>query len=434
MFNIALLIYVLILVILLLWVKRRYPLLSIYPLTLCYMLCEVPFLFISYYNPEILYQSALAWVNDLEDTYILHLYVRMIFICCFSIVCLVYKPIAKPHMKNIKINSSYVMLLLLIVFASYFAFLFQVGGLAVILGSMAGKTELIRGSGITRLFFVYSSLVLASVSVCYYANSNRSVGKTAVLISLLILMFLMLASYGERKNSVVFLIIFALSWNLWVKPISIVSFKFIVGVSVLIVFSALAPPLREAGAAIKYALEPTQLFYDAIPHLGELFRRFSDIDLSIFIFNYFDSSDRYFYLSTLPNLFYGVIPSFLYPNKPPVDEAVFIYNLANGINPGVDAPFHKFLPVGWPVSRYTSGWVQFGIWGVVVYSIFTSIFLIFLNNITLRSNSPFVYPLYVVVAVTGFGISNAYIFNFLISVIVVFILYISYRGLNALSR
>ncbi|WP_351019047.1 hypothetical protein [Shewanella sp. AC91-MNA-CIBAN-0169] len=434
MFNIALLIYVLIIAVLLFWVKNRYPLLSIFPLTLCYMLCEVPFLFISYYNPEILYQSALAWVDDLENTYVLHIFVRVIFLMCFTIVCLVYKPKATHNIPLIKVRFSYLILLLLIVFVSYVAFLSQVGGLTLLLGSMAGKTELIRGSGITRLFFVYSSLVLASVSVCYYANSNRSIGKKAFLFFLLILMFLMLASYGERKNSVVFLIIFALSWNLWVKQISLISFKFILGISILIFFSALAPPLREAGAAIKYALEPTQLFYDAIPHLGELFRRFSDIDLSIFIFNYFDDGERYFYLSTLPNLFYGIIPSFLYPNKPPVDEAVFIYNLAKGINPGVDAPFYQFIPVGWPVSRYTSGWVQFGIGGVFIYSILTSIFLVFLNNITMKNNSPFVYPLYVLAAVTGFGISNAYIFNFMIAVVVIFILYFLYRGMNAISR
>lgn len=398
------------------------------------MLCEVPFLLISYYNPSILYPSALAWVNDLENTYILHIAVRIIFLVCFTLVCLVYKPKAINNNARIKVRFSYLFLLLMIVFASYFAFLLQVGGLALLLGSMAGKTELVRGSGITRLFFVYSSMVLASISVCYYANSNQKIDKKLLLFFLSVLMFFLLASYGERKNAVVFLIIFTLSWHLWVKPISLFSFKFILGLSVLVFFSALAPPLREAGAALKYALEPTQLFYDAIPHLGELFRRFSDIDLSIFIFNYFDGGDRYYYLSTLPNLFYGIIPSFLYPDKPPVDEAVLIYNLARGIDPGVDAPFNQFVPVGWPVSRYTSGWVQFGVLGVFVYSILTSIFLVFLNNFAMKQNSPFVYPLYVIAAVTGFGISNAYIFNFLIAIGVIFILYLFYRGMNALSR
>ena len=434
MVDVVLLIYILIISVLFFWVKSHNPLISIYPLTLVYMLAEIPFLFISYHNTNILYQSSLAWVIDLENTYILHICVRLIFLLCFIIVCFVYKPKANHRKQFIKIKFPYLLFLLFIAFSSYLAFLIQVGGLELLLSSLSDKTELVRGSAITRLFFVYSSLVLASVSVCYFANSNRNLAKKVFLFFLLVLMFLMLASYGERKNSVLFLIIFVFSWHLWVKQISLSSFKFLFGIVFLILFSALAPPLRESGAALKYALEPTQLFYDAIPHLGELFRRFSDIDLSMFIFNYFDSSDRYYYLSTLPNFFYGIIPSFMYPDKPPLDEAGLIYNLAKGINPGVDAPFNQYIPVGWPLSRYTTGWVQFGIMGVVIYSILTSIILVFLNNIAMKKNSPFVYPLYLIAAVTGFGLSNAFIFNYLIGVVVITILYLFYRGMNALSR
>ena len=434
MFNIALFIYALTIIFLLIWVVKRYSILSIYPLTLFFMLGEVPFLFISYFNTDILYQSALLWVQDLESTYILHIALRAIFLVCFTCVCLFYKPRAFHNQRRNKIKSSYLILLLIVVMASYLGFLFQVGGLGLLLGNMSTKTELVRGSGITRLLFVYSCMLLASVSVCWYADSINKNNKKIFLLFLLIFIFLLLASYGERKNSVVFLVIFALSWHIWVKPISIFSFKFSFAIFILILFSALAPPLRESGAAVKYSLEPTMLFYDAIPHLGELFRRFSDIDMSIFMLNYFDAADKYFLFSTWPNFFYGLIPSFLYPGKPPLDEAVIIYNLANGVTPGVGAPFEKFIPVGWPVSRYTSGLVQFGILGVFFYSIATSFFLVMFNNFTMKNNSPFIYPLYVNVAVTGFGISNAYVFNFMVSILVIGILYLLYRGQNALPR
>jgi hypothetical protein len=398
------------------------------------MLLEIPFLFISFHNPDILYQSALSWVNDLEGTYILHLSLRAIFLVCFTFVCAFYKPISAPIKPLIKIRFSYLISLFAIVVISYLAFLNQVGGLQLILLNMNEKTEIVRGSGITRLFFVYSSLLLASISVCYYAKSNQSLIKKTFLFFMIVLVFLMLASYGERKNAVVFILIYLFCWHLWVKELSLFSYKFILGALILIGFSALAPPLRESGAAVKYALEPTMLFYDAVPHLGELFRRFSDIDISLFILNYFNEPTQYLYFSTLPNFFTGIIPSFLYENKPPLDEAVIIYNLANGVDPGVDAPFSDFIPVGWPISRYTAGLVHLGIFGVFIFSIITSYLLIILNNFSFKNNSPFIYTLYLIVVVTGAGMSNAYIFNFIISAVVMFLLYLSFRALNRLPR
>lgn len=398
------------------------------------MLLEIPFLFISFHNPDILYQSALSWVNDLEGTYILHLSLRAIFLVCFTLVCAFYKPISAPIKPLIKIRFSYLISLFAIVVISYLAFLNQVGGLQLILLNMSEKTEIVRGSGITRLFFVYSSLLLASISVCYYAKSNQSLIKKTFLFFMIALVFLMLASYGERKNAVVLILIFLFCWHLWVKELSLLSYKFIIGALLLIGFTALAPPLRESGAAVKYALEPTMLFYDAIPYLGELFRRFSDIDVSIFILNYFNEPAQYFYFSTLPNFFSGIIPSFLYEEKPPLDEAVIIYNLANGVDPGVDAPFSDFIPVGWPISRYTAGLVHLGIFGVFLFSIITSYLLIILNNFAFKNNSPFVYTLYLLVVVTGAGMSNAYIFNFIITTVVVFLLYLSFSFLNSLPR
>jgi hypothetical protein len=434
MVSFTLLLYSATLVLLLIWVSNRHSMLSIYPLTLFYMLAEVPFLFISYKYPSILYQSALAWVDDIENTYILHVSLRVIFLVCFSCVCLFYKTKASLNQRRIKIKLRYLVFLLIVILASYLSFLSQVGGLALILANMSTKTELIRGSGITRLLFVYSTMLLASVSVCWYADSDQSILKKIFLFLLMISMFLLLASYGERKNSIVFILIFVMSWHVWVKPLSLFSFKALFAMSILIAFSSLAPPLRESGAAVKYALEPTMLFYDAIPHLGELFRRFSDIDVSIFMLNYFNDYDRYFFLSTLPNFFTGFIPSFLYPGKPPLDEAVVVYNLASGVNPGVYAPFENFIPVGWPLSRYTSGWVQFGISGVFLYSFATSFLLVMFNNFTMKNNSPFVLPLYVNIASTGLGISNAYIFNLLIAIAVILMLYCFYRVLTILSR
>lgn len=397
------------------------------------MLLEIPFLLTAYHNPETLYQSALAWVDDFDYVFMQHIFLRLLFIICFIVTSIFYRPknlnsrVIKP-----KVKKSHLVIVLCLLFFSYFSFLNQVGGLALLLMNMSNKSELIKGSAFFRLTFVYSTFLFGCLYICYISQ-KKSYSKT-ILFLWMMLLFLMLASYGERKSAVVLIVVMALSWHIMIKPIKVISGKVIASVSFVVFFAALAPPLREAGAFDKYALNPSELLVDMTPHLGELFRRFSDIDISIFIFSHFKNVDDFWYLSTLNNFFIGFFPSSFYPGKPPLDEGVIIYNLANGYAPPLDSSFEKYIPVGWPLSRYTTGWVHFGYLGVVFYSILTSLFLIKLNNLTFKKSSVYFLPLYVTAVVSGISISNASIFNFLIACFVILMSYILIKVYNAITR
>ena len=395
------------------------------------MLVEIPFLLTAYHTPETLYPTALAWVNDFDYVFMQHIFLRLLFLICFIGTSLLYRPKSLNN-KVIKfdVKISHLVIVLLLLLFSYVSFLNQVGGLTLLLMNMSNKSELIKGSAFFRLTFVYSTFLFSSLYVCYISQ-NRKHSKILFFIWMFLL-FLMLASYGERKSAVILLIVIALCWHLFIKPINLISAKILASLLFVIFFAALAPPLREAGAFDKYMLAPSELLIDMSPHLGELFRRFSDIDISIFIFSYFEGANDFWYLSTLNNFFVGFLPSSLYVGKPPLDEGVLIYNLANGNAPPIDASFEKYIPVGWPLSRYTAGWVHFGYFGVVVYSVLTSWFLIMLNNFTFKKSSVYLIPLYVTAVVSGVSISNASVFNFLIACFVIFMSFILIKAYDAL--
>lgn len=412
---------------------RQYNYITIIPLSIIYMLLEVPFLLTAYHNPETLYPSALAWVDDFNYVFMQHILLRLIFVICFIATCMFYRPKnLDSKVIKLEVKKSHLTIVLCLLFFSYFSFLNQVGGLVLLLMNMSNKSELIKGSAFFRLTFVYSTFLFSCLYVCYISQ-KKSYSKT-IFFLWMILLFLMLASYGERKSAVVLIVVIALSWHIMISPVRIISGKVIASVSFVVFFAALAPPLRESGAFDKYMLNPSQLLVDMTPHLGELFRRFSDIDISIFIFSYFKNANDFWYLGTLNNFFIGFFPSSFYPGKPPLDEGVIIYNLANGNVLPLDTSFESYIPVGWPLSRYTTGWVHFGYLGVVFYSVLTSLFLIKLNNLTFKKSSVYFLPLYVTAVVSGLSVSNASIFNFLIACFVILMSFILIQVYNAIHR
>ena len=314
-----------------------------------------------------------------------------------------------------------IFILVILSWSSYFIFLNQVGGLLHLLANLSEKSEVIRGSGLFRLIFINGSFALALPLIIMCARNNRSLSVRCFFWLVVVINFLMLASYGERKNAMVFLVILGAGWHLFIRPIKILSPGILLLGTFIIGFSSLAPPLRVPGASSAYLENPTQLFLDALPYAGEVFRRFSDFDISIFILNYYDQSAFWLKNQTTLNFLTGIIPSSLYNEKPVLDEALIVYNTANGNPLPFSAPFREYIPVGWPLSRYTSGYAHWGWYGAIIYSMLTSAMLIFINNACAKISALVFFPIYIVSVVSAAGLTNAFIFHSIISFLMIFL-------------
>jgi len=408
------------------------------PLFLLLSIAEVPYLYYISHNTEELHQQVLYYLNDFEVSFLKHVFFKLVFIFFCLIAMLLFKPKVYSRAAVMLSNGNGSITLLVFFSAvsigSFIAFLEQVGGLFYLISNMDNKTNVVKGTALYRNLFFISSLLAVGAYISSLNPYRVSIRNVLFLIFVVIVYFLMLASFGERKNPLLLIVFTFIMWNYAIRKLDVFSLKNLVIILFFILFSSIAPVLRNQGAFELYLLHPSDLVKDSLPYLGELFKRFSDIDISLFIYSYFDESGKFWYGATFSDFFSGFIPSSLYENKPPLDEGVYIYNMAQGLVVEIGSPFKDMIPVGWPLSRVTSGYIHFGIVGIVVYAIFTGVILKYFYNLMVYSSySPIWVAFYTYLMLIGFGISNAFVFNAItILCLLVILSFITnlFRGLN----
>jgi hypothetical protein len=300
------------------------------------------------------------------------------------------------------------------------AFLSKVGGLLNLILSMSTKTLAVQGTAFYRNTFLLTSMLTIGFFILYISKKKTvTFFDKSMLLLLVVTCFVILGSSGERKNPMMLLIYTAICWNFLVSKLRVFTLKNVSLFAFLIFFASLAPVLRKSGAIEIYMESPSDLFFDSFQYIGEVFKRFSEVDISLFIFSHFDSVDKLWFGASIVDFFTGFIPSSMYIDKPPLDEGVYIYALAHGYDVYPPTAFNQMLPVGWPLSRMTGAYVNFGILGIIAFAGLTGIILKAFENLMIESRySPQSIVLYCIIIVTNFGLTNAFVFN-LLSIIVV---------------
>ncbi|QYJ72799.1 hypothetical protein K0H59_07145 [Shewanella sp. FJAT-51649] len=399
---------------------------------LLFCLAEIPYLFYLNNNQSIIHNYVKKHLVDYELVFSQHIILKVIFIAvalfAMTLISIRLPKIEKAcsieqySYRDIRFFS---VILVFLTAGIYAVFLYKVGGLLYLLLNLSNKTLVVQGTAMFRNGFFVTSFLSVGFFI-HYCSIKLSLGKCIkydkfILFFLLIIFFIMLASFGERKNPILLLIYSIVSWNFSVSKVKLLTLKNILLFSGLLFFAALAPVLRKHNATEYYLSNPIELLMDALPYIGEVFKRFSEIDISLFIFSYFQGVDQFWFGATFIDFLTGFIPSSFYPDKPPLDEGVYIYALAHFNNVTPPVPFHSMAPVGWPLSRVTAGYVHFGVIGVAVSAFIVGVILRLVSNIYRFSNcSPYAGFFYCTLIVTGFGLTNAFVFNNLIYLFIIF--------------
>jgi hypothetical protein len=383
-------------------------------------LAEVPYLFYLYNNPDEIHPYVIIHIKDLDGVFLEHLFYKFIFILISFIAIIKFNPRGLILINSFRINRiSPVRINLIIIFfllamlLSYFLFLNAVGGFEYLFMNMHNKTKVVAGTSLYRNMFLTTGMLTLGFYIHHISISKRK-SRIKILFLLILILFVVsiLASYGERKNPIVVIAMVLILWNFKIKQINIFSYKNLFLFLIIVFFASLGPILRHKGAMDFYIGNPTDLFIDSAKNMIELFRRFSEVDQSLFIYSHFDDYKKLWWGSSFSDLITGFIPSAWYYDKPPLDEGVYIYALAHFQDVSPPTPFHTMTPVGWPLSRVTAGYVNFGIFGVIVYAFLTGYILKYFYNVFRFSDySPQATIMYVTLMVTNFGINNSYILN-----------------------
>jgi hypothetical protein len=308
----------------------------------------------------------------------------------------------------------------------------KVGGLEIILTSWSVKTETVRGTAFLR----FSMMIFFAMSVlCFYfdlAKLNTSnFFKSIFLFLSIVLGFVCLGLFGERKAPLLLIAVLLVAIKFISPQISFFRARyFFLGFAIL-VFSSIAPVMRKP-ENIEYFISGDfmQIYIGMLESSTQIFINFSDFPVSVLVFGMVNDVSELWHFRTISDFFYGFIPSSFYSQKPPLDEGVYIYNLAQGNSVTLGSAFNDMIPVGWPLSRINGPYLHLWYPGVILGAVFSAGVTVFLYNRVVKNLNPPLLFLYSMVCVTSFGLTNAHIFSLITHIIILGPLFFLFRKTN----
>lgn len=406
--------------------NSRFGILSPLFIFLLYVALEIPYLIkVSINMGESLPVYAKINIVNFEMVYILHVVNSMIYAIFVALAIVFFIPNEKSVIKYGVFESTRprgylnAHILLLIFGVGFYLFFMQaVGGVGYLLVNLDSKSSIIAGTGYLQgLYGVAFSLSIGYL-IFYYAKIERiTVKHKAYLLIVLALVFVLLALIGSRKSPLLLLLYSLVMWHLCIAKINLFRAKFVFALSLALIYFAAIPELRVAGASEYYAENPLELISKGFDNIFNFFDRFSHLNISLLVYSLFDFNSLWWGAS-FKDLLYAPVPRSIYPDKPPVDEGVYIYNLAHGYLVSPPTPLTEMMAVGWPHSTITNMYANFWIVGVALGGFFTGIvYKILYNSCSITKADPFFVLLYCGVIFGDFALTNIKIVNFLTLVV-----------------
>ena len=389
---------------------------------------ELPFVVTVALNPDILHERVLMKIVDFEAVFFKFLLLKALFMVTFTITAFhldrrkgssahrsAHAVLSRQTSMGLDLKLALAMLVLAL--ASFFMLVQEVGGFAILIANWSNKSEILQGTAFVRTLNLVAGIMSIGFFISYIGKKERVTFSDQLILTIITFITLItLVSVGERKNPVLVIVFAMIVWHYRVHRISLLHIRYAVLLLTLMAFAALFPELRKPGGTEILLSQPTQILAASATNWGQLFARMSDIETSLFIYSHFDNPATYWRGASYPSLLTGIIPSQFMPDKPPVDEGVYIYALSFNVHVEPPVPFQNLFPVGWPVSRVTGPFVHFGVSGVFVGGLLTGVVMRRIHHYAFRAASPASIFVYVWTMFTGFGLTNAFIFNLLIIV------------------
>ena len=392
--------------------KRLFHCLNLY----CFLnvLLIVPGILVISSDPELLHPdiymsvppniAGLAWTIAMIALLNLMVFVGYFWSARHSTgVALTPPSVLRPFESNFSIA-----LLMALSFAVFLQKLSLFGGFSAIFDTVQNRVGLQAGLGPLN-FLARAAAMLATIIATRRAVALRSVKALGVLGIMTLVSAVMFSLFGGRKDSiqlaVTVLVVFSLYraefMRLRPRTLLILASAYVV---VLVYFMAIL--LYRNGIGSELSLESlieqiTQSFEDYQRFLLSL----SYFDTYFFITNFFDSTN-YYHGSTFFDLVTAFLPSGLIPDKPPVDDGMFVRAATLGylLQPGTPGSLltHNSFPPETLGVAYMNG----GPWLVGFFGVLQGAVLGKAQNLVQRyPNSPFVIAFYVNVFL-NFEISN----------------------------
>lgn len=262
------------------------------------------------------------------------------------------------------------------------------GGILYILTHIQSRKALMAGKYYYELL-ANSSLTLAVLfSQLYYLKvKTRKAFHTYIII--LAATLLSLIVFGARKPAVMLLIQNFMLYHFVSNRFSIRSLfklKYLSIIFAVCLFIIMMPMLRQSEET-NLILNPKEWVTSAIKNSNSLLSEFSYCEGDVFVFDYFEHHD--FWLGqSYKNIFVQWIPSSFYPNKPPMDDGMYLYNMMMGesVSPN-DATQSLYYQTSIPFTLEGALFSNFGVVGIIFGAFLVGILYAFVYKVLIETHS-----------------------------------------------
>ncbi|HEV7587403.1 MAG TPA: O-antigen polymerase [Longimicrobium sp.] len=299
--------------------------------------------------------------------------------------------------------------------AAYLSFLAQIGGLSRLWLVLYNRTLVTAGTG--YITYAYSLLfTFVGVLLAYSLRFRMTRARRAVVIVGMLGVAVVLASTGGRSGAVTVILFALMTVHYGVRRFRrLVTPGTAALAAVLFVFILVMPLFRTARSYERYTDRPDLLVADAVRSLGDVAPQFSAADRGMVIVGYF-RTDRLWWGASYLDLLVAPVPRTLMPDKPPVDEGVYLTAIARGSEVRPSMPARKLPITALPMGTWIM-YMNFGVVGWVAGMFLTGAVLAAAYRHMQRCGcAPHAVYLYGFVVLNGFSLSNMGLVNFIITV------------------
>lgn len=337
-----------------------------------HILTIIPFLLLATTDEEVFFPHVRAHpsVGDLSQAVALYgFYQALAFV---ALLMGAYSPVAKLFVQPLPVlgwkftplrATVAVTLSFVIGIVSFALIVEQIGGLSYLMMNLHRRAEMMRGVG-----YLYSALVflILGVLVLLYSLRDRPSRLKMLLILLVaLLVAAMLSSFGGRKLTMQLVILSALTWHYGVQRFRHVTIKAAFLALVIVPYFVAIPLLRSQGGFERYSQDLGELWADVRENITVAVTDLSYVNQQVLIVKYF-SVDNVWWGASYADLLAAPVPSTLYPNKPPIDDGMYVRTIASGRPVTPPMSRHDLYQSSWPPETFGAMYMNFWIPGLVV--------------------------------------------------------------------
>lgn len=334
-----------------------------------------------------------------DDTVESYFFFKFISFICVNIGITIYE----RNSTNIKYvyqenkqrdNSAYLktgIIVSIIGFAVKIKTILEGGGVFYILSHIQARKELMAGQYYNELFA--NSLLTCGVLLtllCYLKEKNKK--HLYIFIFIFAVTTFGLIVFGARRPAMMLLLQVIMLYHFIsskIKIYSIFKIKSLITIFAIALFVLLMPMLR-SGSETDYINNPTKWVEGAVDNANTLFREFSYCDGDLFAFNYFKNHE-YWYGASYLNIPLQVIPRSIYPQKPPMDDGMYLLNMMYGekVTPNM-ATADLYFQTSVPFTLESSLYSNFGLLGIIIGCLLVGIFYQYVYKVLTACYCPIV--------------------------------------------